>query len=46
MGSYHTGGANIALADGSVRFLRDSTSPQTLVALCTRAGGEVLPGDW
>ncbi len=46
MGSYHTNGVNIALADGSVRFLRDSTSQTTLMALCTRAGGEVLPGDW
>jgi prepilin-type N-terminal cleavage/methylation domain-containing protein/prepilin-type processing-associated H-X9-DG protein len=46
MGSFHPGGANVALADGSVRFLRDSTALHTLSALCTRAGGEVLPGDW
>jgi len=46
MGSYHTSGANVALADGSVRFLRDSTSISTLRALCTRAGGDLLPGDW
>jgi prepilin-type N-terminal cleavage/methylation domain-containing protein/prepilin-type processing-associated H-X9-DG protein len=46
MGSYHPNGANIALADGSVRFLQDSTSIGVLQALCTRAGGEVLPGDW
>jgi prepilin-type N-terminal cleavage/methylation domain-containing protein/prepilin-type processing-associated H-X9-DG protein len=46
MGSYHTGGVNIALADGSVRFLRDSTPMSTLHSLATRNGGEVLPGDW
>ena len=41
MGSAHTGGANCALADGSVRFVRDSTTLQILQALATRAGGEV-----
>jgi prepilin-type N-terminal cleavage/methylation domain-containing protein/prepilin-type processing-associated H-X9-DG protein len=44
-GSGHPGGANFALADGSVRFLRDSTSLITLQALSTRAGGEVIAGD-
>jgi prepilin-type N-terminal cleavage/methylation domain-containing protein/prepilin-type processing-associated H-X9-DG protein len=46
MGSYHTDGVNIALADGSVRFLRDTTPMTTLQAIATRSGGEVLPGDW
>jgi prepilin-type N-terminal cleavage/methylation domain-containing protein/prepilin-type processing-associated H-X9-DG protein len=41
MGSGHTGGANVAMADGSVRFLRDSTTLAVLQAHCTRAGGEV-----
>jgi prepilin-type N-terminal cleavage/methylation domain-containing protein len=45
-GSFHTSGANVAIADGSVRFLRDSTSLATLRMLSTRAGGEVVPGDW
>lgn len=44
-GSGHTGGANFALADGSVRFIRDSLSPVTFVALGTRAGGEVASID-
>jgi prepilin-type N-terminal cleavage/methylation domain-containing protein/prepilin-type processing-associated H-X9-DG protein len=45
-GSYHNSGVNVALADGSVRFLRESTPLATLRMLSTRAGGEVPPGDW
>jgi prepilin-type N-terminal cleavage/methylation domain-containing protein/prepilin-type processing-associated H-X9-DG protein len=38
--SWHSGGANFALADGSVRLIRYSISAATLQALATRAGGE------
>jgi len=45
MGSGHTGGANVSLADGSVRFVRDSIPLQNLQAMCTRAGTETLTID-
>jgi prepilin-type N-terminal cleavage/methylation domain-containing protein/prepilin-type processing-associated H-X9-DG protein len=42
MGSDHPGGAHALFADGSVQFLRDALSPETLAALATRDGGEVV----
>jgi prepilin-type N-terminal cleavage/methylation domain-containing protein len=39
-------GSNVALADGSVRFLRDPTAPAVWAALATVAGREELPGEW
>ena len=46
-GSFHTtNGVNVALSDGSVRFLKASTPVLTLKALSTRNGDEVLPGDY
>jgi prepilin-type processing-associated H-X9-DG protein len=41
-GSYHPSGANVARADGGVRFLSNTTSLQALRAMCTRNGGEVV----
>ena len=43
--AFQPGGANVALADGSVRFLRADLDIRVLAALITRAGGEVVPGD-
>jgi prepilin-type N-terminal cleavage/methylation domain-containing protein/prepilin-type processing-associated H-X9-DG protein len=40
--SYHTGGVNALLMDGSVQFVRDSVTQATWRALGTRAGGEVV----
>src|SRR5439155_24198223 len=39
-GSQHPGGAHVAFADGSARFLADSTPLLTLQALSSRAAGE------
>jgi prepilin-type processing-associated H-X9-DG protein len=46
MGSRHIGGANAALADGSVRFVYNGMSQVTIAAAATRAGNEVLGTDW
>jgi prepilin-type processing-associated H-X9-DG protein len=40
--SYHDGGTQIALADGSVRFLSEKISPDALQKLTTAAGGESM----
>ncbi|WP_020468498.1 DUF1559 family PulG-like putative transporter [Zavarzinella formosa] len=39
--SFHTGGANIAFADGSVRFVKQTVDIVTMAAMVTKAGGEV-----
>lgn len=44
--SMHTGGINVCLADGSVRFLRSSISAATFAALCTAKAGDVLGNDY
>jgi prepilin-type N-terminal cleavage/methylation domain-containing protein/prepilin-type processing-associated H-X9-DG protein len=43
--SNHPGGANFAMADGSVRFVKNSISLMNYRALATRAGGEVISAD-
>jgi prepilin-type N-terminal cleavage/methylation domain-containing protein len=43
MGSNHTGGCNVGLGDGSVRFVRESVDlNRVLKPLASRAGGEVM----
>jgi prepilin-type processing-associated H-X9-DG protein len=41
MGSFHTGGVNVALADGSVDFLSDDISQDVYQAFGTINGGEI-----
>ena len=41
----HTGGVNVALADGSVRFVAASINLNTWRALSTRAANDI-PGDY
>jgi prepilin-type N-terminal cleavage/methylation domain-containing protein/prepilin-type processing-associated H-X9-DG protein len=43
--SFHTGGANVLFADGSVHFLKATTNINIVVALMTRSNNEVIPGD-
>ena len=45
MSSHHTGGAQAALADGSVRFISADTDPKILKALLTVDGNEEVGDD-
>jgi prepilin-type N-terminal cleavage/methylation domain-containing protein/prepilin-type processing-associated H-X9-DG protein len=42
-GSAHGGGCNVALCDGSVRFVRETLPLDILTHLTTRCGGEAVP---
>jgi prepilin-type N-terminal cleavage/methylation domain-containing protein/prepilin-type processing-associated H-X9-DG protein len=44
--SRHTGGVNVLIGDGSVRFVRNSVTLATWRALGTMNGGEVLANDF
>jgi prepilin-type processing-associated H-X9-DG protein len=44
--SRHTSGANVLLADGSVRFVNNQVNLATWRALGSTQGGEVLGSDW
>ncbi|WP_165251308.1 DUF1559 domain-containing protein [Paludisphaera soli] len=43
--SFHSGGVNAAMGDGSVRFIKTSVSMPVWWAIGTRAGGEVISSD-
>jgi prepilin-type processing-associated H-X9-DG protein len=43
--SFHPGGCNTTMADGSVRFVKSSVAMMTWWALGTRSGSEVLSSD-
>jgi prepilin-type N-terminal cleavage/methylation domain-containing protein/prepilin-type processing-associated H-X9-DG protein len=40
--SYHPGGVNVTMGDGSVKFIKDSINQRTWWFLGTRANGEVI----
>ncbi|MEX0818873.1 MAG: DUF1559 domain-containing protein [Pirellulaceae bacterium] len=44
-GSFHPGGINVSMADGSVRFIADSIAPALLQNLITRNDGQAV-GDF
>jgi prepilin-type processing-associated H-X9-DG protein len=44
--AFHSGGANICMADGSVKFMKASTTMDLVLSLLTRNRGEIIPGDW
>jgi prepilin-type N-terminal cleavage/methylation domain-containing protein/prepilin-type processing-associated H-X9-DG protein len=41
--SWHPGGVNVLLCDGSVRFVRESVDPDAWLAAGTRNGAEAVP---
>ena len=43
--SQHAGGANFALADGSVRYFPYSVGTTVIPLMATRNGGEIVPND-
>jgi prepilin-type processing-associated H-X9-DG protein len=46
MADFWGGGFNAAFCDGSVHFVSRNVKPETLKALITRNGGEVVPADF
>ena len=44
--SFHPGGANFLMADGSVRFIKDGIAGSTYRALASRNGSEVIGSDF
>ena len=45
IGSNHSGGVNVGIFDGSIRFISDTIDLDALRAAFTRAGGESIPLD-
>jgi prepilin-type processing-associated H-X9-DG protein len=43
--SYHPGGINVLMADGHVKFIKDSVNVRTWWSLGTKANGEVVSAD-
>ena len=46
LGGFHKGGFNVAMGDGSVRFVSENVDPEVLWSLYTASGGEIVnPSD-
>jgi hypothetical protein len=43
--SFHPGGAQVAIVDGSVQFIAESIETKTMLALISRDGGEVIDSE-
>jgi prepilin-type N-terminal cleavage/methylation domain-containing protein/prepilin-type processing-associated H-X9-DG protein len=43
--SFHPGGANFLFGDGSVKFIKETTSIRVFAKLVTRAGGEIVSAE-
>jgi prepilin-type processing-associated H-X9-DG protein len=43
--SYHAGGVNVCMGDGSVRFVRDSIALTLWNAMGSRGGGEAISNE-
>ena len=42
MSSFHSGGVNVCMADGSVRFVKDSIAQKVWMGIGTKASGETI----
>ncbi len=45
-GSFHPGGANLSLTDGSVHFFHDDIDPSVFISLASRDGAEAETQSW
>jgi len=45
LSSFHPGGANVVMCDGSVKYLKDSTNINTIWSLGSKNQGEVISSD-
>ena len=43
--AFHPGGANFLMADGSVRFIKETVGIRVFARLVTRAGGEIISAE-
>ena len=44
-GSYHPGGVNVGMLDGSVRFIKNTVNLGAWGGIATKAGGEIISSD-